>query len=82
MMSSNVALLHSNNCCVLEPAICEDLDLHVAIFSSVLVGTNHFVLQNKRDLAGFRLNLSKLALRLERSKISLDKCHFEIVLKF
>ena len=32
MMSSNV-LLHSNNCCiVLEPAICEDLDLHVAIF--------------------------------------------------
>ena len=29
MMSSNVALLHSNNCCVLEPAICEDLDLHV-----------------------------------------------------
>ena len=32
MMSSNVALLHSNNCCVLEPAICEDLDLHVVIF--------------------------------------------------
>ena len=33
MMSSNVVLLHSNNCCVvLEPAICEDLDLHVAIF--------------------------------------------------
>ena len=31
-MSSNVALLHSNNCCVLEPAICEDLDLHVVIF--------------------------------------------------
>ena len=31
MMSSNVALLHSNNCCVLEPAICEDLDLHVVI---------------------------------------------------
>ena len=31
MMSSNVALLHSNNCCVLEPAICEDLDLHVII---------------------------------------------------
>ena len=32
MMSSNVVLLHSNNCCVvLEPAICEDLD-HVAIF--------------------------------------------------
>ena len=33
MISSNVALLHSNNCCVvdlLEPAICEDLDLHVA----------------------------------------------------
>ena len=24
---------HSNNCCVVhEPAICEDLDLHVAIF--------------------------------------------------
>ena len=36
MMSSNVVLLHSNNCCVvLEPAICEDLDLHVAIFSRV-----------------------------------------------
>ena len=35
MMSSNVVLLHSNNCCVvLEPAICEDLDLHVAIFQS------------------------------------------------
>ena len=33
MMSSNVALLHSNSCCVLEPAICEDLDLHVIIFS-------------------------------------------------
>ena len=33
MMSSNVVLLHSNNCCVvLEPEICEDLDLHVAIF--------------------------------------------------
>ena len=32
MMSSNVALLHSNNCFVLEPAICEDLDLHVVIF--------------------------------------------------
>ena len=33
MMSSNVVLLHSNNSCVvLEPAICEDLDLHVAIF--------------------------------------------------
>ena len=32
MMSSNVALLHSNNCCVLEPAICEDLDLHVVIY--------------------------------------------------
>ena len=33
MMSSNVVLLHSNNCCVvLEPAISEDLDLHVAIF--------------------------------------------------
>ena len=31
MMSSNVALLHSNNCCVLEPAICQDLDLHVVI---------------------------------------------------
>ena len=31
--SPNVVLLHSNNCCVvLEPAICEDLDLHVAIF--------------------------------------------------
>ena len=35
MMSSNVALLHSNNCCVLEPAICEDLDLHVLIFKIV-----------------------------------------------
>ena len=24
---------HSNNCCIVhEPAICEDLDLHVAIF--------------------------------------------------
>ena len=37
MMSSNVALLHSNNCCVvdlLKPAICEDLDLHIAIFES------------------------------------------------
>ena len=38
MMSSNVALLHSNNCCVvLEPAICEDLDLHVAIFKVALL---------------------------------------------
>ena len=37
MMSSNVVLLHSNNCCVvLEPAICEDLDLHVAIFAGSL----------------------------------------------
>ena len=36
MMSSNVALLHSNNCCVLEPAICEDLDLHVIIFGLVV----------------------------------------------
>ena len=36
MMSSNVALLHSNNCCVLEPAICEDLDLHVVIYSIIL----------------------------------------------
>ena len=35
MMSSNVVLLHSNNCCVvLEPAICEDLDLHGAIFGN------------------------------------------------
>ena len=25
-------MLHSNNCCVLEPAICEDLDLHVVIY--------------------------------------------------
>ena len=26
---------HSNNCCVVhEPAICEDLDLHVAIFNN------------------------------------------------
>ena len=33
MMSSNIVLLHSNNCCVvLERAICEDLDLQVAIF--------------------------------------------------
>ena len=37
MMSSNVALLHSNNCCVLEPAICEDLDLHVVIYSNWIV---------------------------------------------
>ena len=37
MMSSNVALLHSNNCCVLEPAICEDLDLHVVILLLSLV---------------------------------------------
>ena len=37
MMSSNVVLFYSNNCSVvLEPAICEDLDLHVAIFFSVL----------------------------------------------
>ena len=36
MMSSNVALLHSNNCCVLEPAICEDLDLHVVIYFHIL----------------------------------------------
>ena len=36
MMSSNVALLHSNNCCVLEPAICEDLDLHVVFFLNIL----------------------------------------------
>ena len=36
MMSSNVALLHSNNCCVLEPAIYEDLDLHVVIFLLVI----------------------------------------------
>ena len=41
MMSSNVVLLHSNNCCVvLKPAICEDRDVHVAIFYlSVLIGT-------------------------------------------
>ena len=39
MMSSNVALLHSNNCCVLEPAICEDLDLHVVIFQPVTIDT-------------------------------------------
>ena len=33
MMSSNVVLLHTNNCCVvLEAAICEDLYLHVTIF--------------------------------------------------
>ena len=33
MMSSNVAFLHSGNCCVVrKPAICEDLDIHVAIF--------------------------------------------------
>ena len=37
MMSSNVALLHSNNCCVLEPAICEDLDLHVVILVVVFL---------------------------------------------
>ena len=40
MMSSNVALLHSNNCCIvdlLEPAICEDLDLHVANIFKVKV---------------------------------------------
>ena len=39
MMSSNVALLHSNNCCVLEPAICEDLDLHVIIFIIIIIIT-------------------------------------------
>ena len=38
MMSSNLVLLHSNNCCVvLEPAICEDLDLHVAIFDLLVM---------------------------------------------
>ena len=38
MMSSNVVLLHSNNCCVvLKPAICEDLDLHIAIFIHIWI---------------------------------------------
>ena len=33
---------HSNNCCVVhEPAICEDLDLHVAIFCTVFVEESH-----------------------------------------
>ena len=37
MISSNVALLHSNNCCVvLKPAICEDLGLHITIFVSLV----------------------------------------------
>ena len=40
MMSSNVTLLHSNNCRVVfyshEPAICDNLDLHVVIFSQRL----------------------------------------------
>ena len=55
MMSANVVLLHSNNCCVvLEPAICEDLDLHVVIFKIIFddsqtvmsVVTFAFLLQN------------------------------------
>ena len=63
MMSSNVALLHSNNFCVLEPAICEDLDLHVVILISVtivdkfsLVGVTELiitVLRDKLDLVLF-----------------------------
>ena len=40
MMSSNV-LLHSNNCCVVEPAICEDLDLHVTIFNKFVFSLDH-----------------------------------------
>ena len=51
MMSSNVALLHSNNCCVLEPAICEDLDLHVVIlFSNV---SDHVLVQPTLKLKAF-----------------------------
>ena len=46
MMSSNVALLHSNNCCVLEPAICEDLDLHIVIFVLSVVCTLKGVCQD------------------------------------
>ena len=46
MMSSNVALLHSNNCCVLEPAICEDLDLHVVIFLALIEFEEHNNLNN------------------------------------
>ena len=41
MMSSNVVLLHSNNCCVvLKPAICEDLDLHITIFIIIIMEKN------------------------------------------
>ena len=49
MMSSNVALLHSNNCCVLEPAICEDLDLHVVIFNILVLCNYKFFHYNRRD---------------------------------
>ena len=47
MMSSNVALLHSNNCCVLEPAICEDLDLHVVILSLLIM--NSFIIHTLKN---------------------------------
>ena len=48
-MSSNVALLHSNNCCVLESAICEDLDLHVIIFLYFVID-NHC--KNQTEFSG------------------------------
>ena len=57
-MSSNVALLHSNNCCVLEPAICEDLDLLAVIFTSI-----HMECLNTASTAnGDFLKLPKLAI--------------------
>ena len=38
------------------------------VISSVLVGTNHFILQNKRDLAGLGSTLSKLAVLGEKER--------------
>ena len=81
MMSSNVALLHSNNCCVLEPAICEDLDLHVVIFINLFV----WAIVNALFLALTPSNLTYIYLLSPqvRAEFSLkNTCFFSQSIKF
>ena len=76
MMSSNIVLLHSNNSCVvLEPAICEDLDLQVAIFRIFVFVTYARVTINVNWLE--RIGVSCLVICFKDS--FLNFCHIHVV---
>ena len=61
MMSSNVVLLHRNNCCVvLKPAICEYLDLHVAIFTSIYWIQNLILVHHGEATGTFKRCLAEI----------------------